>query len=539
MECAYLKLKFEKFDLRNLEKLSNIYMLSFNEAPYKSNLSLESAKSDISKKYESSLQDNCLVLKNEDEVIGFLLVSERENTIILGPMAIKREFREKSLGLVLMTEAISNLEKQGFLKFMLRVNSKAKPLSEYYSRIGFRFWKECGGYIYLIYDSNSLRNYGSIRWRKEAFGGIIRYNNHYISVDEEIRYLLMMKSTGIDMDLIGLDNKAKEMESLLLNRNLKKRNVDLRYPFKMRLEVTNKCNNRCLWCYASCRYANTDLKTPDFLKIISNLAKKGCFEITFSGGEPTVNPDLPKLISHASSLGMTCRMITNGTLLSYNLVKKLKAAGLMSAQVSLEGLRDQHNEITQNNCYDNCVIGIRNLIKNGINVSTNTTICSKNKDNILDVLSFVKSLGLKKASVNYCVTDDNSLKLSDDELFSLIKKISNFNKKQDKFKVTWLQPIELCFFKMTDYFDKTSKCSACYSSIVISANGDIRPCSFSEVSVGNIKKDNLSDIWNSQFFVDFRKQLLAKEKCKNCDLLQKCKGGCKLEVIKQHFTNPF
>ena len=72
--------------------------------------------------------------------------------------------------------------------------------------------------------------------------------------------------------------------------------------------------------------------------------------VSFTGGEPTLRPDLPELVAYARSRGLRVNLITNGILCAGDgYVAALREAGLHSAQVSLEAADpDVHNRIVGN-----------------------------------------------------------------------------------------------------------------------------------------------------------------------------------------------
>jgi MoaA/NifB/PqqE/SkfB family radical SAM enzyme len=59
--------------------------------------------------------------------------------------------------------------------------------------------------------------------------------------------------------------------------------------------------------------------------------------VSFTGGEPTLRDDLPHLVRVAADLGLRVNLISNGGALTTERVARLAAAGLDSAQISLEG----------------------------------------------------------------------------------------------------------------------------------------------------------------------------------------------------------
>ena len=97
-------------------------------------------------------------------------------------------------------------------------------------------------------------------------------------------------------------------------------------------------------CNLSCTYCNEYDKTSDpvpvelMLRRIDKLAELGTGIITFSGGEPTLHPDLDLLISRVRERGAIATLITNGYLLTADRIKRLNAAGLDYLQISIDNV---------------------------------------------------------------------------------------------------------------------------------------------------------------------------------------------------------
>jgi radical S-adenosyl methionine domain-containing protein 2 len=72
------------------------------------------------------------------------------------------------------------------------------------------------------------------------------------------------------------------------------------------------CNERCRYCFASFPDIATRLATADAERLIFELASRGTRKITFVGGEPTLHPDLPRLLKATHASQMTTAMVTNG-----------------------------------------------------------------------------------------------------------------------------------------------------------------------------------------------------------------------------------
>jgi MoaA/NifB/PqqE/SkfB family radical SAM enzyme len=97
-------------------------------------------------------------------------------------------------------------------------------------------------------------------------------------------------------------------------------------------------------CNLDCAYCNEYDKTSDpvpidvMLRRIDRLADLGTTIITLSGGEPTLHPDLDRIIRRIRERGAIATLITNGLLLTPDRIKKLNEAGLDYLQISIDNV---------------------------------------------------------------------------------------------------------------------------------------------------------------------------------------------------------
>ena len=88
--------------------------------------------------------------------------------------------------------------------------------------------------------------------------------------------------------------------------------------------ITPQCNYHCQYCFA--RFpelaARKPLPNKLMLRIPQLLAEAGCEKLTFVGGEPFLCSILPKLLEVSHDLGLTTMIVTNGTLLDINFLKR-------------------------------------------------------------------------------------------------------------------------------------------------------------------------------------------------------------------------
>lgn len=131
--------------------------------------------------------------------------------------------------------------------------------------------------------------------------------------------------------------------------------------------VTNKCNQNCLHCSTREIFRNLDFSLKSTLKRVHQIGNL----ITLTGGEPTLSPNLFKIIDFAKKRGKAVELQTNGVTLSYfNLAKKLFLAGVNLFNVNLPSCREKLSDrITRTpGFYKKRIKGVKNLEKLGANI---------------------------------------------------------------------------------------------------------------------------------------------------------------------------
>ncbi|MDD2438776.1 MAG: radical SAM protein [Methanosarcinaceae archaeon] len=112
------------------------------------------------------------------------------------------------------------------------------------------------------------------------------------------------------------------------------------------IDVTNRCNLNCPVCFANAKasgyiYEPTLEQIRNMLLLLRNEKPVPCYAVQFSGGEPTVRSDLPKIISMAKELGfLHIQIATNGVKLAKSAAyaKSLRDAGLNTVYLSFDGI---------------------------------------------------------------------------------------------------------------------------------------------------------------------------------------------------------
>jgi len=153
------------------------------------------------------------------------------------------------------------------------------------------------------------------------------------------------------------------------------------------IKVGYACNNGCVFCHshgsAPPRSSGEEVEAK-----VSAAADLGCSMVVFSGGEPTMRPELPAWARLASELGLPFGLITNGRMLSYApLLEELRRQGLSYAQVSLHsGYEAVHDEITRAaGAFQQTVAALLRLHLAGVDLTVNVVVTRPNLETLEEV----------------------------------------------------------------------------------------------------------------------------------------------------------
>jgi len=163
--------------------------------------------------------------------------------------------------------------------------------------------------------------------------------------------------------------------------------------------TTKRCNLYCEHCYAAANTegAPNELSTAEGKALIDDLAAFGVPVLLFSGGEPLVREDLTELISYAADNGVRPVLSTNGTLLTPELARELKAAGLKYAGISVDGLPERNDQIRgQEGAFDAAVRGIEACLDAGLKTGLRYTITEHNVDDLVGVVDLLTDIGVDR-----------------------------------------------------------------------------------------------------------------------------------------------
>ncbi len=311
-------------------------------------------------------------------------------------------------------------------------------------------------------------------------------------------------------------------------------------PVLSEVAITGRCNFKCSFCYAGinhgCTVSTPDLSQQAWQSIIEKIATEAQVpSISFTGGEPTLRSDLPALIAFAKRLGMRVNLISNGFLIDEKMIEKFVAAGLDSAQISIEGCTEQtHEHITGvKGSFDRVLHAVKKLNAAGIRTHTNTTLSRQNMHEAALLPAFLKeTLDAERFSMNLIIPSGTALSIHDHLLpyhasGEIIQNIRDAALLAG-IEFLWYSPVPLCLFNTITEGLGNKGCAACDGLLSVDPTGNILPCSSWNEPLGSLLDVSFHEIWNAPRATHIRHKKEAPSVCFTCDSLDLCQGACPL-----------
>jgi radical SAM protein with 4Fe4S-binding SPASM domain len=398
-----------------------------------------------------------------------------------------------------------------------------------------------------------------------------------LSFQERIAYLIVKLALDKGSESFGV-SKEQIVESLknpMIRRALANILEGIGYygvqrpqttaaPFLIVWDFTKQCNLRCKHCYENAEPKPTpdELTTEEAKQALDEFAHAGVVALSFSGGEPLIRKDFFEIAEYAAEREFYVSVASNGTLITEEVAQKMKEISVQYVEISLDGFEKIHDEFRgMPGAWKRAVEGIRNCVNVGLDTGIATTATRYNFKEIPKLADFIeKDLHAKRFIVfNFIpvnrgkeiVNQDLTPKEREELLNFLYAKLIDESCKLDTFStapqyaVTSLKfafgtvvPTHFTNKAATEMLKGRTKsltefiggCGAGRLYCGIEPNGDIEPCVFIPIKVGNIREQSLADIWrNSPILKQIRSRDAIKG-CGECEYKYIC-GGCRARAL--------
>lgn len=296
--------------------------------------------------------------------------------------------------------------------------------------------------------------------------------------------------------------------------------------------ITHKCNLRCLHCYQE-DYKN-DLSYNqikkiffDYLEFLKVNKYKGHINVT--GGEPFLHQDFFDVIDLFEENNVTFGILTNGTLLDEELIKKLSRYKKLSfIQISLDGNKRIHDSIRGKGNFKKAIRGIRLLNESNIQSMVAFTAHKKNINSLKSVIKLAKKEKVKVFWADRLIPTNTCEDILSTKQFIKMAQLmvkESIKASKDKKCVTDIRANRALMF--IGGSNSVYHCSAGTTLLTILANGDLLPCRRMPIVIGSTLDKTILELCNESKVIKKLKFNEIPKECEKCYKVSKCRGGLK------------
>ena len=302
--------------------------------------------------------------------------------------------------------------------------------------------------------------------------------------------------------------------------------------------VTLNCNSRCVMCDIWKNRVTNELQPEEYLKLPPSL-----IDINITGGEPFLRMDLPEIVFNIKKACPRSRLILNTNGFLPQVIKKLIPRILeidksFAVRVSIDGWEETHDKIRRiPNGFSLARQSLRILKDSGIkDLGICFTIMKDNLHDLPRIHKFSKTEGLQLA-LTMAVSSPIYFGLGKESLLPDNHRavIKYFNQviieryKSIKPKEWFRGWFEEQLLKYYLTHRRSLGCDAGVGFFYLDSTGNVFTCNIKNWLLGNIRKNQFKEIWNSNTAVQLR---VRTANCQDCWLICSAKSAMKSELIK-------
>ena len=308
-----------------------------------------------------------------------------------------------------------------------------------------------------------------------------------------------------------------------------RRVCEKRLPVNGSIELTFRCNLRCVHCY--CNLPSNDpgaiekeMKTDEILGILDQISDAGCLWFLMTGGEPLLRQDTLEILIHAKRKGLITSLFTNGTLLTPHLADRLAEWQPHSVEITLYGAtQETYERITRvPGSFRRCMRGIELLLERGVPLALKTVAMTLNHQEILEIKAFAEERELKfrfDPMVNARLDGSKTpcdFRLTPEEVLKL-------DLEDGQRATAWRGFCEK--FMAPAPSDHLFTCGAGISTFHIDPYGQMSSCEMVRFQGYDLRRGSFREGWDDVIPEILKQKPSSHYRCARCELISLC-GQC-------------
>ncbi len=298
------------------------------------------------------------------------------------------------------------------------------------------------------------------------------------------------------------------------------------------IELTSRCNERCVHCYIPHDLKLYDITEELYYSTLKQLSEMGALSVTLSGGECMCHPKFKEFLKAAKQYDFYVNILSNLTLLDDEIIQIMRDGNVSSIQTSLYSMIPEHHDAitTVKGSFFKTRDNILKVIENDLPIHVSCPTMKGNKDDYGDVMKWCHEHKIR-AQTDYIMmaeynheTSNLANRLSVEEAG---KVISDIMADDVSYQQAILAPDFVKKCNAVSFNPERRLCGVGISSCCMVANGNVYPCAgWQEMVLGNLQTDTLQNIWDNSEKIKWLRSLKFKDmgngECCKCDRAAFC-----------------
>ena len=313
-------------------------------------------------------------------------------------------------------------------------------------------------------------------------------------------------------------------------------------PSLVSWNLTKRCNLRCPHCYLEAGVKSEhELSTTECLGLIDEMAGLGTEMLILTGGEPLLRKDIYDIASYASQRGIWVVMGTNGVLVNDLVAQKMIECGVRGVGISIDSTDPSvHNSFRGGpNSWEQSVRALEICRAHGLEVLVQSTVMDLNYSEVPRLLEFARQLGAWSFNLYFLVQTGRGQQMNDLTAERTEQMLTFLAEAQQRYRPMLVRAKCAPHFKRIAFEAglggmESGGCMAGTEYCRITPDGEVTPCPYMALPVGNVRGSSLTQIWQSApELLALRDPGQLKGRCGRCEYNELC-GGCRCRAYARY-----
>ncbi len=269
---------------------------------------------------------------------------------------------------------------------------------------------------------------------------------------------------------------------------LKQRALAKAQPLSAYLELTYRCNWRCVFCYNPRHADRRGLSLAEWTEVLDDLRTLGTLSLTLTGGEPLTHPDFVAIARAASDRRFAMRIFTNGTLVSEEMADAIAAVRPLAVEMSLHGATAETHERATGapGSFEALLRGLDRLAHRGVPLLLKSLVTSLNEHELDGMIALAAQRGIPhQLDATVTPRDDGDLtplryRPSPEAVRRMYQRAGGQGRLPRAERVTG-----------------AANCGLGRVTVAIDPEGEVYPClQWRSTSLGNVRVTRLRELWH-------------------------------------------